>query len=149
MTSLVTNRLLALHERHLRGARKERARLFAVVRVRADEVVGEPGLERDNRLEVLDVLGRELDVEGFDVVLEVLDLAAGGRDTLASIPRTRYRGSIDVHLPSHDGEDVACLGHHVRESDCGGRLDAVGLCDFVECGGDLLLVLRLFGAAHE
>jgi hypothetical protein len=74
----VTNRLLALHERHLRGTSKERAWLFAVVRVRADEVVGETGLERDDRLEVLDVFGRELDVEGLDVVLEVLDLAAGG-----------------------------------------------------------------------
>jgi hypothetical protein len=81
----MADRLLALHERNLRGASKERARLFAVVRVRADEVVGEAGLERDDRLEVLDVFGRELDVEGLDVVLEVLDLAAGGRDVLASI----------------------------------------------------------------
>jgi hypothetical protein len=72
------DRLLALHERNLRGTSKERARLFAVVRVRADEVVGETGLERDDRLEVFDVFGRKLDVEGLDVVLQVLDLAAGG-----------------------------------------------------------------------
>jgi hypothetical protein len=74
----MADRLLALHERNLRGARKERTRLFAVVRVRADEVVGETGLERDDRLEVFDVFGRKLDVEGLDVVLQVLDLAAGG-----------------------------------------------------------------------
>jgi hypothetical protein len=48
------------------------------VRVRTDEVVGEPRLERNDRLEVLDVFGRELDVERLDVVLEVLDFAARG-----------------------------------------------------------------------
>lgn len=74
--SLVADRLLALHEGHWRGASKKWARLSAIVRVRANEVVGEPGLERDDRLEILDVFGGELDVERFDVVLEVLDLAA-------------------------------------------------------------------------
>jgi hypothetical protein len=47
------------------------------VRVRTNKVVGETGLERDDRLEVFDVFARELDVKGLDVVLEVLDFAAG------------------------------------------------------------------------
>lgn len=73
---LATNRNLALDIRHGSNASDERARLLAIVRVRADEVVGEARLEFDDRLEVLDVLARELDVEGLDVVLQVLDLAA-------------------------------------------------------------------------
>lgn len=46
------------------------------MRVRTNEVVGEAGLELDDRLEVLDVFDGELDVERLDVVLEVLDLAS-------------------------------------------------------------------------
>jgi hypothetical protein len=74
--SLVADGLVSLHVSHGRNASDEHTRLAAVVRVRADEVVGEAGLERDDRLEVVDVFGRELDVEGLDVVLEVLDFAA-------------------------------------------------------------------------
>lgn len=73
---LATNRNFALYVRHGSNASNERAWLLAVVRVRANEVVGEARLELDDRLEVLDVFARKLNVERLDVILQVLDLAA-------------------------------------------------------------------------
>ena len=73
----MANGLVSHHVRHGSSASNERPRLPAVVRVRTNKVVGETGLERDDRLEVFDVFARELDVKGLDVVLEVLDFAAG------------------------------------------------------------------------
>jgi hypothetical protein len=133
---------------HGSSASNERPRLAAVVRVRANEVVGETGLERNDRLEVLDVFARELDVEGLDVVLEVLDFAARSRDVLAAF-LLQQRMRILQNLPSNDGEDVGCLSHHVGKSDGGRGLDAMFLSDFVERRGDLLLVLGLLGAGHH
>lgn len=46
------------------------------MRVSTEKVVRESKLERGDGLELLDVLVGEGDLEGFDVVLEVLDLSA-------------------------------------------------------------------------
>jgi hypothetical protein len=140
--------LVSHHVRHGSSASDERARLSAVVRVRADEVVGETGFERDDRLEVLDVFARELDVERLDVVLKVLDFAAGGSRCVSGGLITARTG-VSANSPSNDGEDVGCLCHHVGKSDGGRGLDAVFLSDFVERRGDLLLVLGLLGAGHQ
>jgi hypothetical protein len=83
--SLMADGLVPHHISHGSSASNERPRLAAVVRVRANEVVGETGLERNDRLEVLDVFARELDVEGLDVVLEVLDFAAGGSRCVSDV----------------------------------------------------------------
>lgn len=46
------------------------------MRVSTEKVVRKSKLERGDGLEVLDVLVGEGDLEGFDVILEVLDLSA-------------------------------------------------------------------------
>lgn len=140
---LAANRNLALDVRHGSDASNERARLLAVVRVRTNEVVGEARLELDDRLEVLDVFARKLDVERLDVVLQVLHLAAvdvlGQRKNFSDDGRLR----LVVHLPANDGEDVRCLCHHVRKRNGGRRLETVLLCDLVERFGDLDFVFGL------
>jgi hypothetical protein len=115
---LMADRLLALDVRHRRNTGNERTRLLAVVRVWTDEVVREARLELDDRLQVLDILARQLDVKRLDVVLQVLDLPA-----------------------TDDREDVGCLGHDICESDGGWGVDTVGLSDLVKRFGDVLLVL--------
>lgn len=73
---LVSDWTIALHVGNLCNAAEQRTTSTAPVRVRADEVVGEAGLERYDALQVLDLLVGELNLKGLDVGVEVLDLAA-------------------------------------------------------------------------
>lgn len=70
-----------------------RGRLVQIVLLRVEEVHREAGVEGDGVVDLLHVLLGHLDAQGFDVGLEMLDLAL-----------------------ADDGEDVGCFVEDVRES---------------------------------
>lgn len=91
----------------------------------SDKVAGEAGVQGALTLEVLDLVVGQLEAEGLDVVLEVLDLAA-----------------------ADDGEDVGGLLHDVGEGHGRQALQAVLARDLFEGGADLFFLGRLAPAEH-
>lgn len=73
---LVPNWLWGSHPCHRRHGSNERRCLASNGRVFANEVIGEADFESCRSLEILDVLGGELDLERLDVLVEMLDFAA-------------------------------------------------------------------------
>lgn len=90
----------------------------------ADEIAGESRFELGLALEEGNLLWGQLDGQGLDVVVQVLDLAA-----------------------ADDGEHVGRLLHHVGERDRRQALEAVLARDLFQRRADLLLAGRLVARA--